>query len=283
MKKLITLLALTLFTFSFYAKSEIITETDTVYLSDIMLNDPYTNLVWFNGYCVIPTQPIKDSLSFDQSINGNLLSIDNNKFDMGISIIPNTTIVYLYNIDYKTFKTVIGLDDESVQDTLLFEIYLNAEKIYGNTLVNGQIDTINLEISNDLPLKSLALTVEPVNYNTSDTLYKTHADWCINLLTYDDVCTGIDEGDTISTKITENYVKQIKIYPNPATDFVNISLSNKSDINVEIYNIKGSLIKNYKDYTDNANIKITDLSKGVYIMKFVIDNKFEGSSKLIVK
>lgn len=59
----------------------------------------------------------------------------------------------------------------------------------------------------------------------------------------------------------------IKIYPNPAKDFINIT-SDKAVKSVEIYDVLGRLIK-----TDSSNkINISQLSKGNYILKIKTDS-----------
>ncbi len=71
---------------------------------------------------------------------------------------------------------------------------------------------------------------------------------------------------------------QIDIYPNPATEFFKIKNSNISNEKlVEIYNIQGKKIKEYK-YKQDITYNINDLKKGIYIIK--IGNY---SHKLIVK
>jgi len=79
--------------------------------------------------------------------------------------------------------------------------------------------------------------------------------------------------------------KSISIYPNPTTDFVNIT-SNVSDKirSIEFYNALGQRIY-YVDTYDKTDIKI-DLSsfrKGVYFVKVNFENTKVVSSKLILK
>lgn len=73
---------------------------------------------------------------------------------------------------------------------------------------------------------------------------------------------GIDDFDFSET---------IKIYPNPASDLINVELK-KDDI-VEIYNVNGSQVKHIsKVVNDVLQIDIRDLPKGVYILKIKRDN-----------
>ncbi len=70
----------------------------------------------------------------------------------------------------------------------------------------------------------------------------------------------------------------IKVYPNPVKEALYIELlsTNKNEINVEIYNISGILIKPYiKEPVINGSISINveDLNKGVYFLKISSEDK----------
>ena len=79
----------------------------------------------------------------------------------------------------------------------------------------------------------------------------------------------------LSANETEN--AKIQIYPNPAKDFISIE-NLKTQTNFEIYDMQGKLVK--KDKYKNAQISVTNLSKGVYILKIPTENY---SQKLIIE
>ena len=64
------------------------------------------------------------------------------------------------------------------------------------------------------------------------------------------------------------------VYPNPVTNLCTISFNNKySDVNIEIYNTLGSKIKDFKiNNTKSFNINLSDLPKGIFIIKISADN-----------
>ena len=66
----------------------------------------------------------------------------------------------------------------------------------------------------------------------------------------------------------------IKLYPNPATDILNINLGNTNLENqvktISIIGIKGDLI--YKTDKFKSAIDVKNLSKGTYFVKIQIDN-----------
>ncbi len=76
---------------------------------------------------------------------------------------------------------------------------------------------------------------------------------------------------------TENY---IKVYPNPATDVVNIS-SVKGFVATEIYSSVGLLMwKAVK--AENAQVKVADWPRGVYYVQMTDENAFRITKKLVV-
>ncbi|MBV7439822.1 fibronectin type III domain-containing protein [Weeksellaceae bacterium TAE3-ERU29] len=78
--------------------------------------------------------------------------------------------------------------------------------------------------------------------------------------------------------------KEISIYPNPATDFVNIKSNISEKIkSIEFYNVLGQLIysKNIFNIYD-TKINVSDFKKGVYFIKANFENTKPVSSELIL-
>lgn len=83
-------------------------------------------------------------------------------------------------------------------------------------------------------------------------------------------------------KIDEYYFNaSIKLFPKPTTDFINVD-SNKPFNIVEIYDLKGSLLKkiNFSKNTNKTRIPVNNLSKGVYLINFKAD-KLKKSMRFI--
>ena len=75
----------------------------------------------------------------------------------------------------------------------------------------------------------------------------------------------------------------VKIYPTPAKDFINIAISNYTgDLNIEMYDINGRLVKTTSfDFTGNYSLDLNGLSTGVYVVK-LSGNDLNYSEKLVV-
>lgn len=83
---------------------------------------------------------------------------------------------------------------------------------------------------------------------------------------------------TLDVKDVE-YSNSIRIYPNPASDFINIRVGTNDKINkISIYTITGELVLS----TQKSEIDIKHLIKGNYIVETIVNNKVY-TSKLIKK
>ena len=76
--------------------------------------------------------------------------------------------------------------------------------------------------------------------------------------------------------ITED---EIRVYPNPAKDFLHIS--SDQNFNIEIYDIQGKLVK--KGQFTNGKIDIRSLEKGIYIGLLMAENSSEIITVKIIK
>ncbi len=79
-------------------------------------------------------------------------------------------------------------------------------------------------------------------------------------------------------------VDKIKIFPNPASEFVQIYKKHwaNKEIKIEFYSISGSLVKESVIYKNNNRITISDLDNGSYIVKLISDNK-SSIQKLLIR
>ncbi|WP_104734255.1 T9SS type A sorting domain-containing protein [Hanstruepera ponticola] len=85
--------------------------------------------------------------------------------------------------------------------------------------------------------------------------------------------------------VTEFDSSQFSIYPNPTNNVLNVNLNGQigSQLSVAIYDIQGKLISDelYKTDTINFQIDVSNLSTGLYVIKFYND-EFQEIKKLII-
>jgi hypothetical protein len=83
---------------------------------------------------------------------------------------------------------------------------------------------------------------------------------------------------------------KLNIYPNPATDYINIgfSLNVNSGLTINIYDLKGKLVKTQNIYNKPSGyhtekLNCGELSKGSYIIQLVHGNEYKSGKFLIVR
>ncbi len=68
--------------------------------------------------------------------------------------------------------------------------------------------------------------------------------------------------------ISELEKDNVKIYPNPTTDFIYVKLNSKSKIEgAEIYDLSGKLV--FKTKLDSEQLDLRQLQQGVYMIVFL--------------
>ncbi|ANW95297.1 hypothetical protein AXE80_02900 [Wenyingzhuangia fucanilytica] len=80
--------------------------------------------------------------------------------------------------------------------------------------------------------------------------------------------------------ITESTLGDIKIFPNPAKDLLNVWCPVNSKIT--IYSVQGNEINSITSTKDHFELPILNLSKGIYIIKFSFDGQV-STRKLVVE
>lgn len=80
--------------------------------------------------------------------------------------------------------------------------------------------------------------------------------------------------------------QDLKVYPNPATDFLNIELKldDISDIEIRLFNLLGQTVfnKNTTDQILNEQIQTAQLQQGIYILSLTIDGQ-QITKKIMIK
>ncbi|TJY37382.1 T9SS type A sorting domain-containing protein [Pontimicrobium aquaticum] len=90
-----------------------------------------------------------------------------------------------------------------------------------------------------------------------------------------------DFSATLTTLSTDNFIsnKNVRIYPNPFNDFVNIHLESNSKF--EVYNLLGKRILTQSINKGNSKINISEYEAGVYIFKIMNETGQIKTMKII--
>lgn len=188
--------------------------------------------------------------SFSQNVNPKSLMITNNE-KAKKSILNGDAFAHAFT-DGSYFKLfIIGKKQETITDTVTFFLA---------DYTNGKTDIINAWTEVDLtPLgevDTIKFALESTDTNSYGML--TPAYFCLDDLKFDLA--------TSNKTITQN--TDIKIYPNPATDFIKIS-SNNDITAYRIINTKGQICRQNKTKSNFISINVSNINKGVYFLNII--------------
>ena len=100
---------------------------------------------------------------------------------------------------------------------------------------------------------------------------------------------GVVSVEELDAESTASSNSSLKLFPNPATDLVNIEIDIEKgeNLNLEIYSIAGKLVKSQSlGFVSNGNqilpIYVGDLEKGNYIMN-INGEAFSNAGKLLIQ
>ncbi|MBE0663915.1 MAG: T9SS type A sorting domain-containing protein [Bacteroidales bacterium] len=76
----------------------------------------------------------------------------------------------------------------------------------------------------------------------------------------------------------------VKVYPNPVKDYLSVELKESAlPAKIEIYNVMGSLLKEFVLMETNQQISLQQLTPGLYFYQIVNEKEALGSGKLVVE
>jgi hypothetical protein len=84
------------------------------------------------------------------------------------------------------------------------------------------------------------------------------------------------------TGIAETKSNPITIYPSPADDMIHIKSSQKLD-GVKIFDLQGRMVKQFVISSSHANLNVSNLEAGVYLIEVLNGNKALLHQKVIIK
>lgn len=91
-------------------------------------------------------------------------------------------------------------------------------------------------------------------------------------------------GKIISTGIATSALQKFEVYPNPARDYIKISIEKNSQLHFKILDLSGSLIETVDPGEfDNVIIPLTDLIPGMYILQIIDANSRLFDYRKIIK
>ncbi|MGK0453575.1 MAG: hypothetical protein ACJAYY_001039, partial [Paraglaciecola sp.] len=99
----------------------------------------------------------------------------------------------------------------------------------------------------------------------------------INSITFNDYKTTYNYGEATAS-VNDFSLVDVKVYPNPATNFIKVSAENATIKNIELYTILGKKIMT----SIKNDLNIENLVNGVYVLK-IQSKKGDFATKRIIK
>lgn len=250
----------------------------------------------------IPTEYINDLTGIEAFVNLEELTVHNTLIEeLNVSSMPNLTYLdcannMLYYIYVSNNSLLEHLDITSGGDVEPFnsfeQIDLSNNPNIKKLLASGGVNYINLKNGNNNgdtyidisafvmdgpPETEPYVCIEVDNGEAAENNQAPYSEWTIvnNFSTY-----ALTESCQAYIESFEN--NDVSIYPNPATDILNITIEN-ADLpdNILLYDIQGREVKCFKEGT-TGSISLHEIPAGVYILKIIIGNQAQ-TKKLIIK
>ncbi len=97
---------------------------------------------------------------------------------------------------------------------------------------------------------------------------------------FKDVIFEVDQCGTVSTNEKFQTLKELRVFPNPATDLINLELSqsNISDLHFTLYDNTGRIVK---QVNGQKTIMLDDVPQGKYFYKATLGDKVQTSPLII--
>ncbi len=143
-----------------------------------------------------------------------------------------------------------------------------------SNLINKGVSIANMLFSGSLP------DLGAFEYGTLNSASKTISSNAIQIDTSDVVAISTKEG---------NLRPQLTIYPNPATNAINVAIIQEeiNEVAINMFDLNGKLVRKIQLSPESGQsslmqaIDISSLTTGVYIIETIVNNKSKTSSKIL--
>ena len=191
----------------------------------------------------------------------SVLALDGNFYHQNSTI--KTTIKNTHNCDSVITQNIV-VNHKPVSKSIRGDIVINDVQVnhyYGTDLQNGLQYQWKLTNGN---------IISGQGTNLAEVQWLSNGTGILTCIVYDNQLNCSDSSMlsvTISTGINDIKNSNIKIYPNPTNNIINIEGLNKNENNtIQIFDVQGKLVIT-KTINEKGTIDISELNKGVYLIK----------------
>ncbi|SKB98537.1 Por secretion system C-terminal sorting domain-containing protein [Soonwooa buanensis] len=178
----------------------------------------------------------------------------------GTTLNGNTTIPVTWNVAGTNAGTI---NTQNVQIVLSKDGGLTFDTVLAQSVPNNGSANIVLPNENIASARIMVKAVNNIYYALNSSAFA---------IKYNTLATN------------EATSKNIKLYPNPSQDVINISLkTSSSKVDYTIHDLSGRIVKSGSFSGNESKIKLNNLSNGNYIIQLQLENGEKLSEKLIIK
>ncbi|QZE14931.1 T9SS type A sorting domain-containing protein [Halosquirtibacter laminarini] len=80
-------------------------------------------------------------------------------------------------------------------------------------------------------------------------------------------------GKEVSTNVPIDISSELRLYPNPATDFISVDVVGLEPAQITIYNVMGAIVYQSNSYNEGDKIAVYHLTAGLYMLQMNVDSK----------
>jgi Secretion system C-terminal sorting domain len=243
---------------------------------------------------------IQQILSFDineKILNAKKSDLDNgtNKYIFAKELCDNSVFPTFFVQGFENppiFPTIINSPQELILENITVDRDIFAKRIIikDGVFLNAGVDLYASEvIETNSTLFQINNSINTLNIgkvyncNNDPTEAAMKNDGILNICGSSTYSINAVSGKIAKDTSSQNLIAtDITLFPNPATDFVNILKPLSSKIKyIQIYDLAGKSL--LKIDGDNSKIDIRQLNNGVYIFKIICNDGFIQNNKIVVK
>lgn len=183
-------------------------------------------------------------------------------FDIGLNQSGSFVMKHINSPYHQAYFQILDVDGDSDMDI----VTSSQNYIEGLTILKND-GLSNFTVSQSIPIYTSVLVFTPIDIdNDGDVDIVCNNTDPLGLLTFYNGAAPIE--DPISTGVTNTSLTNIRIYPNPTQDYINIESPSIIE-QITLYNVLGNEVLR----VEQANkINVGELSPGIYNIKIVTDN-----------
>ena len=217
------------------------------------------------------------------SLNGLQNLTKTAKFELNNTIVQNfnglSNLAIVSSITITNNPQLVnlsGLSGNSISFSTAFNVRFFNNLILNsisdaNFVMNSSLTALTIGTNPQLAICEVPWVCHYLNVSTGSKTISTNASACNSVVTVQAACPALSTSDV-------NKLDLFELYPNPATNMLNIEMSNELK-SIEIYNIQGQKVLQ----TNQKQINVSNLPAGMYVIKVQVEEDYIAIKKFIKK